>query len=67
MVRADGLPKPEIKWFLNGKEIVEDANHKIATSTDAQVTSTLSVTHYSEADVGLVSPITQHLNMGFDA
>lgn len=57
MVRADGLPKPEIKWYLNGKEIVEDENHKIVTSTDAQVTSTLSVTNYSQSDDGTVNTI----------
>lgn len=55
MVRADGLPKPEIKWYLNGKEIVEDANHKIVTSSDAQVTSTLAVTNYNAKDAGSVS------------
>lgn len=55
MVRADGLPKPEIKWYLNGKEIAEDANHKIVTASDAQVTSTLTVTNYNAKDAGIVS------------
>ncbi|XP_066256138.1 obscurin isoform X9 [Euwallacea similis] len=54
MVRADGLPKPEIKWFLNGKEIVPDENHQIVTSKgDSQATSTLTVTNYNEKDVGI--------------
>lgn len=55
MVRADGLPKPEIRWFLNGKPIIENENHKIETHTETQVTSTLSVNNYSESDVGIVS------------
>lgn len=54
MVRADGLPKPEIRWFLNGNPISEDQNHKIVTNTDAQVTSTLTVTGFTLDDVGQV-------------
>lgn len=54
MVRADGLPKPEIRWFLNGNPVIEDENHKIVTNTDAQVTSTLTVTGFRVVDVGQV-------------
>ncbi|XP_050295068.1 obscurin-like isoform X13 [Anthonomus grandis grandis] len=57
MVRADGLPKPEIKWFLNNKEIVEDDRHKIEGASEAQATSTLSVKGYSESDVGLYKAV----------
>lgn len=53
-VRADGLPKPEIRWFLNGKPIVEDEHHKISTESGTQVTSELTITNYSEADAGIV-------------
>lgn len=52
MVRADGLPKPEIKWFFNGKLLEEDANHEIVTKTDMQVTSTLTITNYNKDDSG---------------
>ncbi|KAL3285162.1 hypothetical protein HHI36_019282 [Cryptolaemus montrouzieri] len=52
MVRADGLPKPQIKWFFNGKPLTEDANHKIETNTDTQVVSSLSIKNYINADTG---------------
>lgn len=54
MVRADGLPKPEIRWFLNGKLVEENESHKIVTNTETQVTSNLTVTGYSGDDVGQV-------------
>lgn len=54
MVRADGLPKPQIRWFLNDNPLTEDANHKIEGHTEAQVTSTLTVTNFNEADSGMV-------------
>ncbi|CAG9815908.1 unnamed protein product, partial [Phaedon cochleariae] len=53
MVRADGLPKPEIRWFLNGKRIVEDENHKIETVAEAQVTSKLRILNFDELNSGI--------------
>ncbi|XP_076264329.1 obscurin isoform X29 [Rhynchophorus ferrugineus] len=61
MVRADGLPKPEITWYLNGKPIVEDENHKIVTSRDAQVTSSLTITNYSGDDAGAYKAIAKNV------
>lgn len=55
MVRADGLPKPEIRWYCNGKPIQEDAKHKIETQTEKQVTSKLTITDFDEANTGIVS------------
>ncbi|KAK5640122.1 hypothetical protein RI129_010933 [Pyrocoelia pectoralis] len=52
MVRADGLPKPEIKWFFNGVLLEEDDRHQIDTKADTQVTSTLTITAYSKEDSG---------------
>lgn len=57
MVRADGLPKPEIHWYFNGKPIEEDANHKIETVTEKQVTSKLIITNFDEANTGFVSDL----------
>ncbi|XP_044758879.1 obscurin isoform X8 [Coccinella septempunctata] len=52
MVRADGLPKPEIKWFFNAKPLIEDENHKVETHTEMQVTSCLHIKNYNKDDVG---------------
>ncbi|XP_045464007.1 obscurin isoform X4 [Harmonia axyridis] len=52
MVRADGLPKPEIKWFFNAKPLIEDENHKIETHTETQVTSCLRIKNYNKDDIG---------------
>ncbi|KAG5881050.1 hypothetical protein JTB14_033964 [Gonioctena quinquepunctata] len=53
MVRADGLPKPEIRWFCNGKPISEDKHHKIETVTETQVTSKLTITNFDEEFGGI--------------
>lgn len=55
MVRADGLPKPEIKWFFNAQPLIEDENHKSETHTETQVTSCLRIKNYNKDDVGFVS------------
>lgn len=55
MVRADGLPKPEICWYCTGKPIEEDENHKIETVTEKQVTSKLTITDFDNKNTGIVS------------
>ncbi|XP_056629538.1 obscurin isoform X9 [Diorhabda sublineata] len=52
MVRADGLPKPEIRWFVNGKPIT-DEKHKIVTTSEAQVTSKLIIQDFDETEAGI--------------
>lgn len=61
MVRADGLPRPEITWFCNGKPIVEDENHKIETNAEAQVTSKLTVTNFNEKDAGIYRAVAVNI------
>lgn len=56
-VRADGIPKPEIQWFLNGKPLGEDLSHKIDTHAEAQVTSHLTVSNFGDDDIGIVSKV----------
>ncbi|XP_057667150.1 obscurin isoform X16 [Diorhabda carinulata] len=53
MVRADGLPKPEIRWFVNGKPITDDEKHKIVTTSEAQVTSKLIIQDFEETEAGI--------------
>ncbi|XP_023017381.2 obscurin isoform X4 [Leptinotarsa decemlineata] len=61
MVRADGLPKPEIRWSLNGKPITEDANHKIETVTETQVTSKLTVIGFDEGFAGFYKAVAVNI------
>lgn len=55
MVRADGLPKPEIKWYSNGKPISNDENYSIETTKETQVTSKLTIKYFEEENAGIVS------------
>lgn len=55
MVRADGLPKPEIKWYCNGKLISNDDKHSIQTITETQVTSKLTIVDFDQENAGIVS------------
>lgn len=55
MVRADGLPRPDIKWYVNDKEITEAPGLIFATTSDRQLTSSLIITDYQEKDAGIVS------------
>lgn len=55
MVRADGLPKPDIKWYCNGKPITNDEHHSIDTTKETQVTSKLIITNFDEENAGIVS------------
>jgi serine/threonine protein kinase len=61
MVRADGLPKPDIKWFLDDKPLVEDANHTVETHKEAQVTSTLTVSNFNQADSGIYKAVAANV------
>ncbi|KAJ8919920.1 hypothetical protein NQ315_006449 [Exocentrus adspersus] len=57
MVRADGLPKPEIKWYCNGKPIENDSKHRIETHAETQVTSKLTITDFDEANAGIYKAV----------
>ncbi|XP_022920655.2 obscurin isoform X3 [Onthophagus taurus] len=56
MVRADGLPRPTITWFLNDKVIEEGSalgEMKIVANTESQVSSYLTITDFGEKDAGI--------------
>lgn len=52
--RSEGVPRPEARWLLNGKPVVEDERHKIVTHLDGQVVSELTIIHFNKEDVGKV-------------
>lgn len=54
-VRCDGVPKPNVKWFLNGKEITNDDRHTITTEVGGQVDSELEIKHFNASDSGKVN------------
>lgn len=54
-MRCDGVPKPQVKWYLNGKEITNDDRHTITTEVGGQVDSELEIKHFGASDAGKVS------------
>ena len=63
MVRADGLPRPELTWFLNGKEIVNAPELKMVVNAESQISSHLTITNYNEKDSGYVSIGQQNIDV----
>lgn len=57
-IRTDAIPKPEIRWLIDGKQFKEDDRHKIVTQTEGQIVSELTVTHFTEQDAGVYSCIS---------
>ncbi|CAH0724488.1 unnamed protein product, partial [Brenthis ino] len=51
-VRCDGVPKPQVTWYLNGKEVAGDERHAVATEIGGQVDSELEIKHFGASDAG---------------
>lgn len=47
---VSGAPKPEVKWYKDGKEVKPDATHKIEQLPDG--TQKLTVTKATDKDIG---------------
>lgn len=54
-IRTEGVPRPEIRWLIDGKQLQEDARHIVETQKEAQIVSELTIKNFCESDVGLVS------------
>ncbi|CAG4950620.1 unnamed protein product [Parnassius apollo] len=51
-VRCDGVPKPEVHWYVNDKEVKNDERHTITTEIGGQVDSELEIKHFNSTDAG---------------
>ena len=53
-VRCDGVPKPDVLWYRNGDQILDDERHKVTTEVGGQVDSELEIKHFEASDAGKV-------------
>ncbi|CAH2049873.1 unnamed protein product, partial [Iphiclides podalirius] len=51
-VRCDGVPKPEVRWHVDGKEVTNDERHTVTTEVGGQVDSELEIKHFTARDAG---------------
>lgn len=56
--RVNGRPYPEVFWFINDKQVFEDANHKILVNE--QGNHSLMITNVSRFDGGVISCIARN-------
>ncbi|XP_066587325.1 obscurin isoform X2 [Prorops nasuta] len=54
-LRADGIPKPKVKWLKDGVAINQDDRHFVATYDEGQVATSLFIKHFSLEDVGTIT------------
>lgn len=57
-VRAEGIPKPELHWIKDGKQLKldeDDIKVVFASASEVQVTSDLTIEHFSKKYQGNVS------------
>ncbi|XP_021942907.1 obscurin isoform X3 [Zootermopsis nevadensis] len=60
-VRVNGVPKPLIKWFKDGKELKSEDRLTIETVSEVLVSSCIAIKHFSESDVGKYSVTASNL------
>ncbi|KAJ9574747.1 hypothetical protein L9F63_008061, partial [Diploptera punctata] len=56
--RVTGRPYPEVFWFINGRQVSDDATHKILVNESGN--HALMITNVSRADAGVVSCIARN-------
>lgn len=55
LVRCNGIPKPDIKWYKDEKELTDTDRITLKTQTEGQVSTSLDITQFQADDVGEVS------------
>ena len=56
--RVTGRPYPEVHWFINGRQVSDDATHKILVNESGN--HALMITNVSRSDAGIVSCIARN-------
>ncbi|XP_052748804.1 obscurin isoform X5 [Galleria mellonella] len=51
-VRCDGVPKPEVAWYRDGQQVVNDDRHTVTTTVGGQVDSELEIKRFDASDAG---------------
>ena len=55
--RVTGRPYPEVHWFINGRQVSDDATHKILVNESGN--HALMITNVSRSDAGIVSCVAR--------
>ncbi|XP_045498877.1 obscurin isoform X7 [Colias croceus] len=61
-VRCDGVPKPQVKWYREGIELVNDERRTITTEVGGQVDSELEIKHFNAGDAGKYKVVAMNLS-----
>lgn len=56
--RVTGRPYPEVTWFINGRQVVDDHNHKILVNESGN--HALMITSVSRMDSGVVTCVARN-------
>lgn len=56
--RVTGRPYPDVSWFINGKQILDDATHKILVNETGN--HALMITSVSRLDSGVVTCVARN-------
>lgn len=56
--RLTGRPYPEVTWFINGRQVVDDSTHKILVNESGN--HALMITNVSRADSGIVTCVAKN-------
>ncbi|XP_059058380.1 obscurin, partial [Achroia grisella] len=51
-VRCDGVPKPEVTWYRDGRPVADDDRHTVRTVVGGQVDSELEIKRFQASDAG---------------
>lgn len=56
--RVTGKPYPDVAWFINGQQVVDDATHKILVNESGN--HALMITNVSRNDSGIVTCVARN-------